>query len=110
MTRLVGGLGQDRLTGGAGNDQFLFVSASESNGNLRDIIEDFVSGEDKINVAQVDANDLLSGVQDFVIDTDGIFTVGEFRIRQAANTRSSTSTPTTTPRQKCRSQWLVLVW
>ena len=38
-------------------------------------------------MAQVDANDLLAGVQDFVIDTDGIFTVGEFRIRQAANTQ-----------------------
>ncbi len=82
--RLRGNTGSDSLTGGAGADQFDYISVDESptGGNtVRDIITDFEAGIDKINVNQVDANELLVGVQSFVLDVDNIFTAGEFRIR-----------------------------
>ncbi|MGX3066505.1 Ig-like domain-containing protein [Ursidibacter arcticus] len=47
---LIGGLGIDTLTGGAGKDTFVFDSAL--NGKA-DIITDFVSGEDKIQLSKV---------------------------------------------------------
>ncbi|MGX2975012.1 Ig-like domain-containing protein [Ursidibacter arcticus] len=46
---LIGGLGIDTLTGGAGKDTFVFDSAL--NGKA-DIITDFVSGEDKIQLSK----------------------------------------------------------
>ncbi|MGX3012859.1 Ig-like domain-containing protein [Ursidibacter sp. B-7004-1] len=46
---LIGGLGIDTLTGGAGKDTFVFESAL--NGKA-DIITDFVSGEDKIQLSK----------------------------------------------------------
>jgi len=42
-----GGAGDDRLFGGAGRDVFLFKSAQMG----RDVIHDFVSGEDKIDLS-----------------------------------------------------------
>ncbi|MBF0677798.1 MAG: M10 family metallopeptidase C-terminal domain-containing protein [Devosia sp.] len=64
---LYGGAGRDTMTGGAGNDVFLFKSVSEMGryASTRDIITDFVSGQDKIDLSSVDANASLSGVQDF---------------------------------------------
>ncbi len=53
---LTGGAGEDYLTGGAGNDIFSFASVSDSNENLQDLIEDFVKGEDKINLAGLGLN------------------------------------------------------
>jgi Animal haem peroxidase/RTX calcium-binding nonapeptide repeat (4 copies) len=55
---LVGGGGADILTGGLGNDIFRFDQATESGvgtGN-RDIITDFLTGADIINLATIDAN------------------------------------------------------
>jgi Ca2+-binding RTX toxin-like protein len=46
-----GGAGRDTLTGGAGADVFVFASAAEIGvGVSRDIITDFVSGEDRIDL------------------------------------------------------------
>jgi Ca2+-binding RTX toxin-like protein len=55
---LIGGHGADILTGGAGKDIFRFESVSESGmtAATRDIITDFKSGEDKIDVSAIDAN------------------------------------------------------
>ncbi|SHJ35987.1 FG-GAP repeat-containing protein [Roseomonas rosea] len=53
---LVGGLGQDTLTGGAGEDSFLFQSLADSLASAsRDLISDFVSGEDRINLSALQA-------------------------------------------------------
>ncbi len=54
---LNGGRGMDRLTGGAGNDSFLFSSVTESgiSATSSEVITDFVRGQDKINLSAIDA-------------------------------------------------------
>lgn len=53
---LTGGLGRDILTGGAGPDVFDFDSIKDSRkGGMRDVITDFVRGEDKIDLSTIDA-------------------------------------------------------
>lgn len=46
---LWGGLGNDTLIGGTGNDVFNFRNTTEG----RDIISDFVIGEDKLNLSGI---------------------------------------------------------
>ena len=58
---LVGGAGQDSLTGGAGSDVFDFNAASESRGAARDVIADFASGSDRIDLSTIDANVASAG-------------------------------------------------
>jgi len=55
---LNGGSGKDTLTGGAGSDIFAFSSASDTGAASasRDVITDFTSGEDKIDLAAIDAD------------------------------------------------------
>ena len=67
---LVGGQSYDTLTGGQDSDVFLFALGTEigtASGN-RDIIMDFRSGEDVIDLTGIDANTLLAGNQalDFI--------------------------------------------
>jgi Ca2+-binding RTX toxin-like protein len=52
---LVGGLDDDSLTGGAGADVFLYRAAAESDPAKRDLILDFVLGEDLIDFRPIDA-------------------------------------------------------
>ena len=49
--RLTGGLGRDMLTGGLGKDTFVYNNASESTEQRPDLITDFTSGQDKIDVS-----------------------------------------------------------
>jgi Ca2+-binding RTX toxin-like protein len=63
--RLVGGAGADRLNGGAGSDAFVFWSASDSLPTGRDVISDFASGTDVIDLRAIDANARLPGDQTF---------------------------------------------
>jgi Ca2+-binding RTX toxin-like protein len=49
--RLKGGLGADRLRGGGGADTFVYDKASDSTPQSPDLIEDFTSGTDKIDVS-----------------------------------------------------------
>ncbi len=48
---LIGGLGADTLTGGAGNDIFRFTSVRDTGlaEGSRDVVSDFVSGEDQLD-------------------------------------------------------------
>src|SRR5262249_1590467 len=64
---LTGGLGQDTLTGGAGNDIFDFHSLDESpvGSGLRDIVTDFQSGRDKIDLSTIDTDPTKKGDQGF---------------------------------------------
>jgi Ca2+-binding RTX toxin-like protein len=54
---IIGGGGRDLLTGGAGSDRFVYQAASDTGvtGAARDIIYDFVQGEDIIDLLGVDA-------------------------------------------------------
>ncbi|WP_134497366.1 Ig-like domain-containing protein [Microvirga pakistanensis] len=63
---IVGGLGQDKLWGGAGADVFDFNAVQESRaGAQRDVIYDFQSGVDRIDLRGIDANVHLKGDQAF---------------------------------------------
>jgi predicted extracellular nuclease len=71
---IAGGTGFDRLTGGEGRDTFAFFSAIEiGNGvGTRDIITDFVSRTDRIDLSDIDANLNRRGNQNFsFIGTNG---------------------------------------
>ena len=92
---LYGGAGRDTMTGGAGNDVFLFKAVSEmgTGPSTRDVITDFVSGQDKIDLSAIDANSKLSGSQDFTfLAADGASftkTAGELAWHtDAANNRT----------------------
>jgi serralysin len=49
--RLKGGRGADKLRGGGGADIFVYDKASESTPQNPDLIEDFTSGTDKVDVS-----------------------------------------------------------
>jgi serralysin len=84
---LLGGAGQDILTGGVGADVFRYFSAGESpaQATARDVITDFVPGQDvvvdRIDVAAIDANLLVSGNQGFVFVGDGTDFTGAGQVR-----------------------------
>ncbi|SCY90200.1 Ig-like domain-containing protein [Microvirga guangxiensis] len=63
---ILGGLGRDQMWGGAGSDTFAFHSVRESRvGSQRDIIRDFQSGRDKIDLRKIDADATQKGNQAF---------------------------------------------
>ncbi len=64
---LIGGAAKDVLTGGVGNDVFDFNTLAESGltATTRDVITDFVRGQDKIDLSTIDANTALAGNQAF---------------------------------------------
>ncbi|RJE79001.1 family 16 glycosylhydrolase [Paracoccus sp. JM45] len=66
---LVGGRGTDSMFGGSDNDRdtFVFNSVKDSRpGSGHDIVHDFISGVDKLDFGQLDANTSLYGQNDFV--------------------------------------------
>jgi Ca2+-binding RTX toxin-like protein len=85
---LTGGAGKDTLTGGAGNDFFDFNLVTESPAGVnKDVITDFVSGSDKIDLAGIDA---VTGGSDnaFSFINTGAFTsvAGQLRFHAATST------------------------
>jgi Ca2+-binding RTX toxin-like protein len=83
---IYGGLGADQLTGGAGADVFRYQATAESTSTSLDLISDFTSGTDKLDLSRIDANSLLDGDQAFrLVDTftgQGATSAGELRIYQ----------------------------
>ena len=68
--RITGGAGFDVMSGGTGADTFVFGSLIADIGNgtaatTRDVINDFVSGLDKLDLSAIDANTGASGNQAF---------------------------------------------
>ena len=70
---LTGGAGVDTMTGNGGADTFFFLATSDSGvgAGARDIITDFVSGSDVINLAGIDANINVAGDQAFTVTAGG---------------------------------------
>lgn len=86
---LEGGAGRDRLQGGDGDDVFVFASLSDSGTTkaTRDVISDFVQGEDTIDLSGIDA--ISGGLDDaFTFIGAGAFsgTAGELRAVGGTNT------------------------
>lgn len=82
---LIGGAGKDRLTGGAGSDSFDFNAIAESlTGANRDVITDFVSGVDKIDLSGIDANTTLAGNQAFTLIASAAAFTGAGQVKCAS--------------------------
>lgn len=92
--RLTGGPGSDILIGGGGSDTFVFVSLSDSGTGAqlacgestkesmaRDLLEDFVSGTDRIDLNAIDAIDASTIDDAFIFIGSEAFseTAGELR-------------------------------
>ncbi|HEX8623465.1 MAG TPA: calcium-binding protein [Allosphingosinicella sp.] len=75
---LVAGAGADLMVGGAGGDTFQFQNLDSA----FDVIHDFTSGADKIDLSQIDANSFLSGEGSFTFIGGNAFsgTAGELRV------------------------------
>ncbi len=86
---ITGGYGADQLSGGAGRDVFNFDSLLDSGTATatRDLITDFTRGQDRIDLATIDANTRLSGDQAFrFIGTQGFHAkAGELHTRATAS-------------------------
>ncbi|GAA3717999.1 hypothetical protein GCM10022268_28030 [Sphingomonas cynarae] len=68
---LDGGGNEDILTGGSGRDIFRFSKAGDTGVSrlTRDVITDFVRGEDRIDLSLIDANTRVNGDQAFTLLT-----------------------------------------
>ncbi len=87
IDNLYGNAGRDVFNGGAGNDNFWFDEGDFSgltNGTA-DRIQDFVQGQDRIRLADIDANVNVAGDQRFTFVGTAAFTgtAGELRYVQA---------------------------
>ncbi len=83
---IVGSLGKDDLRGEAGADTFAFRTIAESPGTSgRDVIRDFTQGQDRINLAPIDANTLVAGDQAFTFVGSAAFTGTAGELRYEAN-------------------------
>jgi len=80
---LIGGLGTDFMLGGQGRDRFDFRAVEEigTGETTRDVIWDFKSTADKINLGSIDANEQFAGNQAFQLLGFAEFTgkAGELR-------------------------------
>lgn len=78
---IIGGAGMDTLGGGLGADSFRYAAFADSKGASIDLITDFVTGEDKIDLSALDANSKVPGNQAFTFMGNGAFdhSAGEVR-------------------------------
>jgi Ca2+-binding RTX toxin-like protein len=81
---LIGGDGADYLSGAAGVDRFVFEATSDSPLAAPDVIADFQTGVDRIDLSPIDANGAAVGLGTFafVINFTGV--AGQLRIRSFA--------------------------
>jgi alkaline phosphatase len=85
----LGGTGADILVGGNGQDIFIYTNADDSGitAETMDVILDFVSRQDKIDLSGIDANTMRSGDQMFsrvILGSSSAFTsAGQLRFDSA---------------------------
>jgi len=80
---LVGGAGKDSLIGGVGADKFDFnaISDSRATAGKSDAITDFMTGVDKIDLSDIDADAAVAGDQHFAfIGTHAFYAPGQVRV------------------------------
>ena len=91
IDKLYGNAGQDIMTGGAGNDRFIYfrLTDSKAGAESRDIITDFNTNGDRIEISRLDADATRGGNQRFEFIRFDQFsgTAGELRFgREGTNT------------------------
>ena len=78
---LVGGLARDTLTGGSGADTFKYVKSGVTESPVSasgfDLILDFLTGTDKIDLSGIDANTGIAGDQAFSYNPLGATSAGQ---------------------------------
>ena len=85
---LIGGGLADTLAGGAGVDTFRYDAAADSALATPDLIVDFVTGTDKIDLSRIDANTIAGGNQAFTwigssaFSGTGTGSAGQLRVYQ----------------------------
>jgi serralysin len=79
--KLIGQSGRDVLTGGSGADTFVFSGTGDSYGSEKDVIRDFRSRIDHIDLRRIDANANQGGNQAFTFIDHNSFSsrAGELR-------------------------------
>ena len=77
---LLAGNGADTLNGGGGADVFSFKQASESRAGARDLIQDFETGIDRLDLTLFDGDATLAGTQAFTAAQLRITTSGSLWI------------------------------
>lgn len=92
---LTGGMGRDVMTGGTDRDTFDFnlIQETGKTASTRDVIRDFTTGEDKIDLSTIDANSRAGGDQAFrfITRADAPFSGTAGELRYAREDRSGTS-------------------
>ena len=79
--------GVDEITGGAGSDRFVFAHAKTLTPAIKDVVTDFISKTDKIDLQKIDADSTKSGNQAFKLVTNFEGKAGQLIIEQSgANT------------------------
>ena len=86
----VGGDGVDYFTGGAGNDTFFAeinaTTVSSKQGAISvDVVTDFRTGFDKIDLGLIDGNTTIGGDQGFVLTKKGTGNAGELYVKSFGN-------------------------
>lgn len=86
----VGGDGVDYFTGGAGNDTFFAeinaTAVSSKQGAISvDVVTDFRTGFDKIDLSLIDGNTTIGGDQGFVLTKKGTGNAGELYTKSFGN-------------------------
>jgi Ca2+-binding RTX toxin-like protein len=94
---LVGGAGRDVMTGGADRDTFDFnlVQETGKTASTRDVIRDFTTGEDKLDLSTIDASSRNSGDQAFRFIGNTAFNGKAGELRYAREDRSGTANDAT---------------
>lgn len=91
---LVGGDGVDTFTGGAGNDTIFVEINTETVSSKRgpvslDLVTDFVSGSDKLDLSLLDGNTEIDGRQDFVVVDEFTGSAGEIFFNTFGNVNAA---------------------
>ncbi|RMC32080.1 M10 family metallopeptidase C-terminal domain-containing protein [Paracoccus alkanivorans] len=90
--RLTGGLGADLLNGGSGADIFVFnnIAHTSPGADTRDIIRDFSTDTDRIDLSDIDANTTVNGNQAFRFLADNPHSGGGATLRFAHSSTGNT--------------------
>lgn len=77
--RILAGFGKDQILGGSGRDVFIYTDIEESGFymDMRDVIKDFESGEDVIDLSAIDADLTKAGKQSFELGDTVLSDTGE---------------------------------